>query len=393
MNLEDRLSAAAAELNQDARRSAPPPFGSVDTIRPWLAFAAAFAVVLAVVGIPLILSNPGQTTPPGGPLGTSEPTSTVCVLADVTTTVVGEIDIHVIAFLNDEGTEGVAEGAHLELLDEVASWDEVASATYYDRDAVWNEYQEIFQGQDDLLEIDPAILPASIRVELVDVGSQGSVKARLEEHKPVVRGVVESPPSSPTALAEVVDCVDETTTTAVDSATTSPTFPTTTGDDYVCAASEYGPPTTIAFADGGDPRDLSDAAKDQLTAIAEAARLCDYNAMATYASEDFITSFGGGGVENIALWYDEGEDPYSLILELLNMVHGVQEMPDGERLFVWPAAFAYDSWDEIPQEFVTPLLAIYTQEELDQIATFGSYAGWRIGITESGEWLFFVAGD
>lgn len=33
------------------------------------------------------------------------------------------------------------------------------------------------------------------------------------------------------------------------------------------------------------------------------------------------------------------------------------------------------------------------QEELDQYAEFGSYALWRIGITEDGEWKFFVAGD
>jgi len=38
-------------------------------------------------------------------------------------------------------------------------------------------------------------------------------------------------------------------------------------------------------------------------------------------------------------------------------------------------------------------LGIYTEGELDEIAKFGSYAGWRIGIDENGEWLFFIAGD
>ncbi len=60
---------------------------------------------------------------------------------------------------------------------------------------------------------------------------------------------------------------------------------------------------------------------------------------------------------------------------------------------MWPSAFAYDSWEEIPSADLEALRTIYTDEELDQIATFGAYAGWRVGITEEGVWRFFVAGD
>ena len=46
-----------------------------------------------------------------------------------------------------------------------------------------------------------------------------------------------------------------------------------------------------------------------------------------------------------------------------------------------------------PPADMEALLTVYTQEELDQSAEFGAYALWRIGITETGEWRFFVAGD
>jgi hypothetical protein len=36
---------------------------------------------------------------------------------------------------------------------------------------------------------------------------------------------------------------------------------------------------------------------------------------------------------------------------------------------------------------------IYTQDELDQISGLGSYGGWRTAIDESGDWMYFVAGD
>ncbi|MCB1246753.1 MAG: permease-like cell division protein FtsX, partial [Acidimicrobiia bacterium] len=97
--------------------------------------------------------------------------------------------VHVIAFLNDEGSAGVPAGAHAALLAEVQSWDEVKTATYYDKNDAWVEYQEIFAGQPDLLDIDPTILPASIRIELVDIALHQSVQFKLEQQAPVVRQV------------------------------------------------------------------------------------------------------------------------------------------------------------------------------------------------------------
>lgn len=98
--------------------------------------------------------------------------------------------VHVIAFLNDEGSPGVAPGAHQALVTEIEAWDEVKPpARYVDKNEAWNEYQEIFAGQDALLDIDPTVLPASVRIELQDIELVQSVKFRLEQDQLVVREV------------------------------------------------------------------------------------------------------------------------------------------------------------------------------------------------------------
>jgi hypothetical protein len=78
---------------------------------------------------------------------------------------------------------------------------------------------------------------------------------------------------------------------------------------------------------------------------------------------------------------------------LFDTPFATQDFENLPRYYVWPSAFIYDTWEEIPPADLDVLSEIYSREELDQIATFGSYAGWRIGIAEDGAWRFFVAGD
>lgn len=66
---------------------------------------------------------------------------------------------------------------------------------------------------------------------------------------------------------------------------------------------------------------------------------------------------------------------------------------DGTRDYVWPAAFAYEHCDDIPQGYLDELLSIHTRAEVDQLSGLGSYARWRTGIGGDGEWRYFVAGD
>ncbi|HIE22267.1 MAG TPA: FtsX-like permease family protein, partial [Acidimicrobiia bacterium] len=97
--------------------------------------------------------------------------------------------VHVIAFLWDPGENGVPSDAHQVLLDEVRGWDEVEDVFYVSKAEAWIEYQELFADQEELLDIDPTILPASIRIELKDISLYSSVRFRLEQQQQVVRQV------------------------------------------------------------------------------------------------------------------------------------------------------------------------------------------------------------
>jgi hypothetical protein len=175
------------------------------------------------------------------------------------------------------------------------------------------------------------------------------------------------------------------TTTQVVTSTTLPSQ-TTTPAPADCSAAGLSQPN--------DQDGLPAPVAETRRAMAAAAVACDYVTLAALAGPDLNTSFGGGGFDNIPMWEEEGTYPaLELLVKLFDTPFAVQDFEDSPRYYVWPSAFAYDSWEEIPAADLEALLSVYTQEELDQIATFGSYAGWRIGITEDGVWQFFVAGD
>lgn len=104
-------------------------------------------------------------------------------------TIAWQEGVHVIAFLNDEGDTGVPVGAHDSLLSEIQTWEEVKDAFYFTKVDAWEEYQELFAGQPELMDIDPTILPASIRIELTDIELHNSVRFRLEQRGGPVREV------------------------------------------------------------------------------------------------------------------------------------------------------------------------------------------------------------
>ena len=164
-------------------------------------------------------------------------------------------------------------------------------------------------------------------------------------------------------------------------------------DDTPQQCSAEGTPEPALSSDL--PADVDTTAR----AIIGAASDCDFEALAgiafTDGTPDLITSFGGGGIDNLAHWEEEGYGEMDTLIRLFDTSHAVTEVEDGPDIYVWPAAFAYDDWDDIPPEYMTELmdLGVYGEGELDEIAKFGSYAGWRVGIDEDGEWLFFIAGD
>ena len=181
-----------------------------------------------------------------------------------------------------------------------------------------------------------------------------------------------------------------TTTSAPSTTTSAPT--TTAGGAAMCSAGEAGKP--------GSQEGLPDAVADMRTKIIAAALVCDYSTLEELAlagDSTFTFSFGGG-TSPAAHWREleeapGGPDPMRYLVGLLNRPYRLQDIPDGEDQYVWPSAFAYDSWEEVPEADKEALKPLYTEDDFEGFEQFGSYAGYRVGITADGDWRFFVAGD
>jgi hypothetical protein len=168
-------------------------------------------------------------------------------------------------------------------------------------------------------------------------------------------------------------------------ATTTVPVQTTIGQNPEVACSASGLP--LPTPQEGLPAAVA-VARD---AIARAAVSCDFVTLESLTGPDFISSFGGGDFSNL-LELEESGGELDTLVKLFETGYAVQVLPE-MTLYVWPAAFAYDTWDEIPATDLEAIVEIFGEDEVDTLAGFGSYAGWRIGITEMGDWRFFVAGD
>lgn len=157
-------------------------------------------------------------------------------------------------------------------------------------------------------------------------------------------------------------------------------------------------PPTECSSTGVEPRgprngeELPEPVSLTAEAIIEAAATCDVDGLVGIAG-DITTSFGGGDAELLREWEETGDGKLDILLKLFDTTWVWEEAPDGQVYYSWPAAFAYDNWDDISDEHMEELRAIYTDEELDQLSLMGMYAGWRVGITADGDWVYFVAGD
>lgn len=142
---------------------------------------------------------------------------------------------------------------------------------------------------------------------------------------------------------------------------------------------------------------LPQAVSRMRMAIIDAARACNYDKLAELAlsgSGTFTYSFGGGG-RPAAFWREAeaaGQAPLRLLVELLDGPPAPREV-QGSTQYLWPAAYVFERWEDVPASAQEDLRRMYGDDDLRRFAQFGSYAGHRVGITESGDWIFFVGGD
>lgn len=211
-----------------------------------------------------------------------------------------------------------------------------------------------------------------------------------------------SAPSPSTTVAPTL--ATTTTTLATSSSAATSTTSTTGAGGGTGADGQAGGDTPGCSAEGSSPQvgstpGVPDAVQRTRQAIVDAAIACDYAALAELAAtgdSSFTYSFGGGAdpAEHWRRLEDEGAEdrPLRYLVELLRAPHGVREV-EGRTVYAWPSAFTYDEWDEVPEADRAALRPLYGDEDFASFEQFGGYVGYRIGIAEDGEWLYFVAGD
>ncbi len=208
--------------------------------------------------------------------------------------------------------------------------------------------------------------------------------------------LVRQPPAE-TPIAAVTT-TGPTTTASPEPTTTVPATTTT-----VTTTTVSGPMTGPGCPEEGFEYGLQEGLPEPVASMQQqimaAAVACDVDTLVALGGPDLIVSFGGVAPE--AFFTDaveSGEPALSTLLETLSLPYRHQTFEDSEAptsvsFYSWPSAFGYDAWEEIPEDERDALLGLYTQEELDQMAEFGGFIGWRVGITPEGDWQFFVAGD
>lgn len=142
---------------------------------------------------------------------------------------------------------------------------------------------------------------------------------------------------------------------------------------------------------------LPAAVADTRQALHEAAIAGDWATIESLMSPDFTSSFGGASgpgeaISMLRAMEEEGQDPLGLMVRLLQTPYGVVAAESAGTHYFWPGPFV-----RTPEEWTEDDLAVLrrlgTEEDIQGWRDFGGYIGWRIGITEQGNWTIFTAGD
>ena len=88
----------------------------------------------------------------------------------------------------------------------------------------------------------------------------------------------------------------------------------------------------------------------------------------------------------------EGHELLAILEEIMEA--GFVRMDEGteHEVFIWPYFFAYPVDQLTPQQRVE-LFRIVTYGDYQEMEDFGGYIFYRVGISPTGQWQFFVAGD
>ncbi len=89
---------------------------------------------------------------------------------------------------------------------------------------------------------------------------------------------------------------------------------------------------------------------------------------------------------------EKGHEILAILEEVLEAGYVHLDKGTDRELYVWPYFFAYPL-DKLTDPQMVELFRIVTFGDFQDMKDFGGYIFYRVGITPTGRWTFFVAGD
>lgn len=118
----------------------------------------------------------------------------------------------------------------------------------------------------------------------------------------------------------------------------------------------------------------------------------DFDALASVATTPFKYTFGENVEGGLAQYLKDAEKNNKVsVFDTIPILLTLPYKKDG-NMYIWPAFFT-KSAEEWTDEDVSLMQSFLTDEEIEGFRKFGAYIGYRIGINETGEWIYFIAGD
>jgi hypothetical protein len=143
------------------------------------------------------------------------------------------------------------------------------------------------------------------------------------------------------------------------------------------------------------PLELPGPTAEMRRSIVAAATGCDFGRLAALATPGtFSYSFGQRG-DPAAAWRTremDGKPVLRILVELLDRPSASRPV-GSQTQYVWPRAYAYERWIDVPPEARDELTPLYGPSDFENFERFGTYSGYRVGITAGGDWQFFIGGD
>ena len=134
--------------------------------------------------------------------------------------------------------------------------------------------------------------------------------------------------------------------------------------------------------------------------LLEAAKSGDIERLRPYIGYgDDVTMLSLGGIDEDPISFlkslsgdSEGHELLAILAEVLETGFVHMDAGTEQEIFVWPYFFA-QPLDKLTPAQRVELFSVVTYGDYEDMAAFGAYIFYRVGITPEGRWRFFVAGD